>query len=59
MFRKEFALLPDIRNEPCNHPMFRYRGAIPCTGRLECILCGHTSEEIYSERQKDKRGGGS
>lgn len=55
MIRKERALLIGIRNEPCNHPMFSYRGTIPCTGRLECVMCGHTQDEIFQDRQTDKR----
>jgi len=47
MILKRHALYPEVRKEECLHTMFAYTGSIPCTGRLECVICGFTSEEIY------------
>jgi len=57
IIKKRFALYPDVREQECKHTMFSYTGRVPCTGRLACVMCGHTSEEIYrieKENRKEK-----
>ena len=38
--RKKYALIPAERKKPCTHTMRAYRGRVPCTGPVVCLMCG-------------------
>lgn len=55
MFRKRFHLIPEHRNEPCDHFLaFRYQGRVPCTGPRVCDMCGATEAEVAEHEQRTR-----
>lgn len=43
--KKIYALIPSERDKECTDHIFRFMGAIPCTGLKRCVLCGATVDE--------------
>ena len=38
--KKKNHMIPSEREKDCVYHHFRYTGAIPCTGRYVCSMCG-------------------
>lgn len=52
---KRKALYSEVRQEVCPHMHFCYSGSVPCTGRLECSMCGYTPEDIQAIKSEEER----
>lgn len=52
MAKKVNALLPDVREQECDHPSgFTFTGKIPCTGPRVCHLCNSDENDVLSPAQ--------